>query len=210
MRKGKYYILEGIVGAGKTTQCNRLIEHLEEKYPGRKIVSTREPGGTAISEEIRTIAQGPEYDDEMNCVCEAYLYASSRAQSLRQVVEPVLDEGGIVVADRSFITSLAYQGFSRGMGWERVWEINKAAVNGLLPDKVFFIDVPIEIGLARCFDHNGDKFEGQSRKFFEEAVAGYKLLGKSDLLKDFWVEVDGAGSVDVVFQSICDAIASDL
>lgn len=175
---------------------------MRDKYPEREIIYTCEPGGTDISEVIRNIVQVREFEEEMDFMCETYLYAVSRAQSLRQVVMPVLKNDGIVVADRSFITSIAYQGFSRELGFDKVWEVNKAAVNGIFPDVVFYINVPAKLGLSRCFDKEGDKFERKTCDFFEKAIAGYEEIEKSELLSDAWVEIDGTSLMHEVFTEI--------
>lgn len=123
-----YIVFEGIVGSGKTTQSKKLVEFLRNKYPDREVLHVREPGGTPIAEDIRTLAQAKEWDEPMHPVCNAYLYAAARAQSLHTVVEPALKQGKIVVADRSFVTSLAYQGEAQGLGFEKVLAINEEAV----------------------------------------------------------------------------------
>ncbi len=104
------------------------MEYLRAKYPNREVIHVREPGGTPIAEDIRTLAQAKEWDEPMHPVCNAYLYAAARAQSLHMVVEPALKQGKIVVADRSFVTSLAYQGEAQGLGFETVLAINAEAV----------------------------------------------------------------------------------
>jgi dTMP kinase len=104
-----YIVFEGMVGSGKSTQSKRLFDYLKEKYPDWNIIHVREPGSTIIAQEIRLLAQAREFEEEMYPICEAYLYAAARAQLLHTVVHPTLDAGGIVISDRSFITSLAYQ-----------------------------------------------------------------------------------------------------
>lgn len=123
-----YIVFEGIVGSGKSTQSKKLFEYLKEKYPDRNVIQVREPGSTIIAQEIRLLAQSRVFEEEMDSICEAYLYAASRAQSLRHLVRPTLESGGIVVADRSFISSLAYQGEARGIGLDRIMEINHYAI----------------------------------------------------------------------------------
>ena len=109
MSKGKYIVFEGIVGTGKTTQSKKLYQYFKKQYPRKKIIWTYEPGDSEIANEIRKIVQGTNFNEKMDSICEAYLYASSRAQTLRTIIKPVLEKNGIVIADRSFITSLAFQ-----------------------------------------------------------------------------------------------------
>src|SRR3989338_5871436 len=117
-----YIVLEGVVGCGKTTQAKKLYEHLKKNYPGREIILTREPGGSEIAERIRTLVQGTEFSEVMTPECEAYRYAASRAQTLRSIVSPTIQRGGTVISDRSFLSSMAFQGAARGLGTETVLE----------------------------------------------------------------------------------------
>ncbi len=203
-KKGIYIVFEGMVGVGKSIQSALVVERLKKDFPRKLVIYTKEPGGTEIAQEIRRVVQGMIFKEEMDPICEQYLYASSRAQSLRMIVKPTLAKGGIVLSDRSFVTSLAYQGFGRGLGMPKVLEINKAAVDGFWPDKVFFIDVKIEEALKRTKDLSGDKFEGYDKKFFEKVVKGYRQIAKK---YPKMVEViDGNKSVadvhDKIWQSI--------
>ena len=115
MPSGCYIVFEGVVGSGKTTQSKRLVEVLRSRFPEREIIWTREPGGDDIAEAIRALAQGAAYAKNMDPICEAYLFAAARAQSLRTVVKPAVDRGALVIADRNFISSVAFQGFGRGL-----------------------------------------------------------------------------------------------
>ncbi len=177
------------MGCGKTTQSRILAEKLGAVW-------TKEPGGDEISDEVRRVVQGMKFEIEMDAVCEQYLYAASRAQTLRRVVKPVLDKAGIVVADRSVFTSMAYQGFGRGLGIERVLKINEEAVDGIWPDLVIWLDTDLETALARTRDQSGDKFERMDKKFFEKVRKGYVEVAKRfpKLVK----KVDGNGTIEEV------------
>ena len=197
-----YIVFEGMVGSGKTTQSKKLFEYLQEKYPERKIIQAREPGSTIIAQEIRLLAQSRVFEEEMDPVCEAYLYAASRAQSLRHLVRPTLEAGGVVISDRSFISSLAYQGEARGLWFDRVLEINKQAVEWIIPDIVIHIYGDIAHSLARTFDATGDKFERMGIDFFEKIDKGYNKAGKLPLLINAWKDIDGRGTIEEVFERI--------
>lgn len=201
-----YIVFEGMVGSGKSTQSKKLFEYLKGKYPERKIIHVREPGSTIIAQEIRLLAQSRVFEEEMDPICEAYLYAASRAQSLRHLVKPMLESGGIVVADRSFISSLAYQGEARGLGLDRIWEINKQAVEWIFPDLVIHLYGDIEHSLARTFDATGDKFEKMGVDFFKLVDSGYKKASQLPTLKKAWKDVDGRGTIDEVFERICEIL----
>ncbi len=197
-----YIVFEGLVGSGKSTQSKKLTEYLKQKFPKLEVIYTREPGGTKISEDIRKICQHVDYEVEMESICEAYLYASSRAQSLRQIVKPVLDKGGIVVADRSFLTSLSNQAFGRELGFKLVYKINIPAIEGLLPDKIIYLDIPFEVGTLRTEDHQTDKFEKYGVDFYKRVIDGYKFMSKHKNFKEKWINVDALGTEEEVFKRI--------
>lgn len=108
-----YIVLEGVVGTGKSTQAKLLFATLQEKYPDKKILLVREPGGTPIAEAIRTLVQATDFPEPMHALTDAYLYASARAQLIHTVIQPVLEAGGIVISDRNVCSSLAYQGYAQ-------------------------------------------------------------------------------------------------
>jgi len=197
-----YIVFEGIIGAGKTTQCFRLSHWLEDKFPKLHVLCTREPGGDEIAESIRGTVQGTPFKEQMDATCEAYLYAAARAQSLRTVVKPRLDSGWIIIADRSFITSLVYQGYNRGVGIDTILDINKVAVSGILPDLVLFLDANVPTALGRAHDKAGDKWENLGEDFFVKAREGYMKVSHLSNLFGKWVGIDGNGTEDEVFQRI--------
>ncbi|MBN2367802.1 dTMP kinase [Candidatus Woesearchaeota archaeon] len=208
--KGTYIVFEGIVGTGKTTQAKKIFEFLKKAFPGRKIILTREPGGSEIAESIRKVVQATKFKEDMNPVTEAYLYASSRAQTLRTVVKPVLDEGGIVISDRSFISSVAYQGTARGLGLNEVLEINRYALGDILPDMIIYFNIDPEIGTKRTFDKSGDKFENEDVDFFRNVHDGYMTIAKTPGFNEIWTNLDASGSRDEVFERIKEKISKTL
>lgn len=131
----------------------------------------REPGSTHISEQIRKIILNPE-NEEMTGVTEAYLYASSRAQLVREVIKPALERGELVVCDRYVDSSIAYQGYARGLGADLIKKINAPAIDGLLPDITIFLDLkPSEAW--RTFRITDDRLELESADFHDRVYAGY-------------------------------------
>lgn len=197
-----YIVFEGIVGTGKSTQIKKLSKYLQDLYPDKEVVMTREPGGTEISETIRHVVQGEKFEEEMEPICEAYLYASSRAQSLRFVVKPVLERGGLVISDRSVFSSLSNQAYGRELGFEKVYNINKEAVGDYWPDITIYLKLPISVGLGRTHDESGDKFERLSADFYERVEEGYSAMSEKQEFKDKWITVDAQGSEDEVFEKI--------
>lgn len=196
MKEGLYIAFEGIVGTGKTTQSRILAEKLGAVW-------TKEPGGGEIADLIRKVVQGTEFSEVVNPVTEQYLYAASRAQTLRTVVKPVLDRGGIAVSDRSVWASVAFQGFGRGLGRERVLKINEEAVGDLWPDLVVLMNLDIDVCMARAKDQAGDKFEKMGGDFFERVVAGYLWIAKN---YDTVFSVDASGTIDEVEAKVWEAV----
>lgn len=202
-----YIVLEGVVWAGKTTQAKLLHNYLSNKYPEREVLLVREPGATPIAEAIRKTVQGTDFGDEqMHPLADAYLYAAARAQSLHSLVKPALQQWAIVISDRSFVTSLAYQWYAQWLGITTVWEINQHAVQDCLPDMVLFFDVSVEQGYARTFDASGDKWEKKDVSFFDTVYRGYQELFEFTITKDLMQRIDASGSIDEVHVEIVSAI----
>lgn len=200
MKRGKYIVFEGVVGSGKTTQSKLLVERLKKDFPKKEIIWTREPGGSEIAGAIRRLVQASEYEEEMEPVSEAYLYAAARAQMLRKVVWPALKRGAVVVSDRSFVTSLAFQAGGRGLPFDLVLEINKSAIGHRKPDILFFIDMDPAMSLKRARDKIGDKWERMPVEFFRKTRKGYLFAKKK--LRRVWVDVDGSKSVEEISDEI--------
>jgi dTMP kinase len=138
----------------------------------------------------------------MEPICEAYLYAASRAQALRKVVKPEIDNGSIVISDRSYLTSYTIQAFAREIGLEKVAEINKVAIEIVIPDLIVFMDLPLEVGLSRTEDHDGDKFESYPVEFYQKIEKGYETIKESPELNNRWLDILGEGSEEEVFKNI--------
>jgi len=201
-----YIVFEGVVGTGKTTQSKRLAKYLEEKYPNKSIMRVREPGTGEIAEAIRTLVQANEFSEPMDPLCEAHLYAASRAQLIMTRLIPFLDKWGIVVSDRSVWTALSFQGYAKWVGMDAIWALNREAVEKRLPDMILYMDLPVEEGRARSFDADGDKHEREGIEFFERAAEGYRIIGERDWFKGKRHAIDASGSQDEVFERILKTI----
>jgi len=138
----------------------------------------------------------------MEPIVDIYLYAAARAQSLRKIVAPVLNTGGIVISDRSFISSLAINGYAHGFGIEPVLQINKHAIKGFVPDLVIYLDMPLTYSIKRTSDANGDKFEGMEIKFLRKAIKGYNEVGKHKIFRNKWIKVKATGTKEEVHTRI--------
>ena len=170
--KGKFITFEGGEGVGKSTQVRLLMEYLEKT--SQPAVLVRQPGGTPICEKIREILLSPESAD-MTPECEAYLYAAARAQLLREVVIPALNEGKIVICDRHVDSSVAYQGAGRGLSTDVVKNINAKAIEGCPVDATVFIDLPHDkmFRSRKKAEELGDRFEVESGDFHARVYKGF-------------------------------------
>lgn len=207
MKKGFYVIFEGCHGTGKTTQSKKLVEFLQKKFPAKEVIWTREPGGSEIAESIRKLVQGTNFSEEMDYICEAYLYAASRAHTLRKIVKPVLNKSGIVIQDNSVITGLAYQGVARKLGFETLLEINRFALGDILPDLVIHMSLDLQKTRERTSDTQGDKFERLGIEFDRKVEAGYKKASKLPMFKGKWINVNAEGDISDVFNKILKKIS---
>lgn len=203
--RGLFITFEGPDGSGKSTQINLLKKHLESR--GYDVLFTREPGGTPISEKIRKIILDPE-NKGMNSVCEALLYAASRAQLVHEVIKPALEGGKIVIADRFVDSSIVYQGYARGLGEDMIESINRYAVLGEEPDVTFLITLPPEEGIKRK-NRGGklDRLEQENILFHKKVLEGYNnIKGKYSRI----VSIDGTLGIDEIHHIIKDKIDSIL
>lgn len=192
---GVFLVFEGGEGAGKTTQIQLLEDFL--KSQGRRVVITREPGGTSIGTRIRDILLDPSIES-LSSKTEALLYAADRAQHVEQAILPALASGAIVVSDRYVDSSIAYQGAARGLGVEEITSLNRWATGGLMPDLVFFFDFEVEKGLERS--GLTDRMEQQGLEFHEKVREAYRLLAGRHA--DRFVVLDASQSPEAIAAEI--------
>ena len=167
--RGIFITVEGGDGAGKSTQLANIKQYMEER--GISAIFTREPGGTEIAEKIREIILDPE-NEGMEDLTEALLYAASRAEHVRKIIAPALEDGLVVVCDRFVDSSIAYQGYGRGLG-KVVEMINEPAVNGYMPDLTIFLDLEPDVAMARISNRGHDRLEIETEDFHERVHQGY-------------------------------------
>jgi dTMP kinase len=190
-RRGIFITLEGIEGSGKTTQLARLAKFLREK--GCRIVETREPGGTPIAEHIRGVmlnvpaALPSEHEtrrpaEPMTPECEAALVFAARAQHVAHVIQPALQEEAVVLCDRFSDSTLAYQGYARGLDLRTLRTLNRFATSGLTPDLTLLFDLPVETGLARRRQHGSEqnRLDRETRQFHNRVRKGFLELAARD------------------------------
>ena len=175
MTKGLFITFEGPDGCGKTTQIEFLKNYLCSK--GYEVILTREPGGTAMSEKIRSLILDPENKEESG-VTEALLFAASRAQHVAEKIKPAIAEGKIVLCDRFMDSSIAYQAYARGLG-DDVVSINLFAIQGCFPDLTIFLDLDPLIGQKRQIERGKlDRLEQEGLAFQQKVYEGYQELIK--------------------------------
>lgn len=192
MRKGLFISIEGSDGSGKSTQIENIKRFFADK--GIDIVFTREPGGTAISEVLRELVLDKNRP-EMSAMTEALIYAASRAQHVDQVIRPALEAGKIVICDRFVDSSIAYQGYGRGLG-EAVKIINDFAVKECVPDVTFLMKMDPRVGRRRIKDGQKDRLELERDDFHIRAFEGYLELEKAN--KDRIVGIDATRSIEEI------------
>ena len=180
-RPGVFITLEGIEGSGKTTQLARLAKSLREKR--YRVVETREPGGTPLAEQIRGVllnqpSQKPSEHsttEPITAECEAALVFAARAQHVTHIINPALKQGAIVLCDRFSDSTLAYQGYARGLDVRTLKTLNRFATRGLTPDLTLLFDLPVRSGLARRRRHDSDqnRLDRETRQFHDRVRKGF-------------------------------------
>ena len=190
-------VLEGGEGAGKSTQAERLAKDLGA-------VLTREPGGTAVGEALRRLLLDPSVQP-LAARAEALLMLAARAQHVAEIIEPALASGRDVVCDRYSGSTLAYQGFGRGLPGDELALIDRWATGGREPDLVVLLDLPVAAGRGRSIGRRPDRFEDEDDEFLDRVQAGFRQLAVADPVR--WRVVDASCSVEEVATAIRQAVA---
>jgi len=198
-RRGRFIAFEGPDGCGKSTQARRLAQDLDA-------VLTREPGGTEVGAQLRAILLDPATTG-LGPRAEALLMAADRAQHVHEVVEPALASGRHVVTDRFAGSSIAYQGYGRGLDPSEVRRLSEWATGGVWPDLVVLLDLAPDIASARL-GSGPDRFEEEDRAFHGRVADGFRAQAAAE--PDRWVVVDGSGSVAEVAEAVRAAVADRL
>ncbi|WP_338083232.1 dTMP kinase [Floricoccus penangensis] len=204
MMNGIFISLEGPDGAGKTTVLKNILPVLEEGK--RNIIATREPGGSRIAEEIREIILAPE-NTAIDGKTELLLYIAARRQHLNEKVKPALAQGDIVLVDRFIDSSVAYQGYGRGIDVESVDWLNNFATDGLKPDLTLYLDVDTETGLKRVMtgaNREINRLDLEKEEMHQKVRQGYLKIAAEN--SDRFVTIDASKSIDDVTQAAIDVI----
>ena len=208
--QGFFITFEGVEGSGKTTQVERLAERLRQA--GRTVVTTREPGGTPISDRIRAVVLDQQ-NVEIHPHTEALLMCAARAQLVHELIRPALADGSVVICDRYSDSTFAYQGHARGQDPATLRALNDFATGGLVPDLTLLLDLPAEAGLERRFGPGGtagptNRMDRLDLDFHRKVAAGYHALAQTE--PDRWRLVDATCEEGSVAAAIWKTVAACL
>ncbi|TAL70884.1 MAG: dTMP kinase [Bacteroidetes bacterium] len=189
---------EGIDGCGKTTQIGLLSSYLREN--GKEVLTLREPGGTEFSEKIRDLLLHSK--DKLTAQSELFLFESARADLVEKIIKPELEKGTIVILDRFYDSTTAYQGYGRQIDLNVVNASNHLASKNLKPDITFFLDIPLELSYQRSNHRKLDKIEKSGDEFFTRVIDGYKKIAGEE--PERIVNIDGTKPIGEIFKTIMD------
>ena len=198
MANGIFITIEGPDGSGKTTIIKMLAENLQKE--GFEVMATREPGGIEIAEQIRQVILDRD-NTAMDPRTEALLYAAARRQHLAEKVKPALEQGKIILCDRFVDSSLAYQGYARGLGIDEVYSINEFAIEDMMPQRTLYFDLAPELGLERISKNKGrevNRLDLENLEFHQKVREGYMIL--ADRFRDRIVKIDASRDLEAVYE----------
>ena len=199
--QGSLITFEGMDGSGKTTQIH-LLENEFTKL-GVEYKTYREPGGTELSEKIRTILLDKE-NIELISIAESFLFAASRAQLTSEQIKPAMKEGKFVICDRFTDSTIVYQGYGRGLDIKILEEINHIATAGLTPDITFILDIKPEVAVARMKSKSPDRMEATGMEFFRRIREGYRQINRKN--SNRYIVINGEESPENVFKEIIEIV----
>ena len=199
MTRGLFITFEGGDGCGKTTQIKLLDEHLRNK--GYKTLITREPGSKGLGVKLREILLN--YDGEVSPTAESFLFLADRAQHVDCIIKPALEKGIIVLCDRHTDSTVAYQGYGRGLDLEQIYKLNEIATNGLKPDLTIVLDVDVETSQKRVGAEK-DRMESAGIEFFERVRKGFLEIAK--LEPERVKVVDSTQTIEEIHKQILELI----
>lgn len=208
MKKGFFIVFEGGEGSGKSTILDMIYNWMNDN--NIECIKTREPGGIKISEQIRSVILDKD-NTQMDGKTEALLYAAARRQHLIEKVIPALEEGKIVLCDRFLDSSLAYQGYARGLGIDEIYTINKFAIDGYLPDLSILFDLDPKIGLERINRNKNrevNRLDLEEIDFHNKVREGYNIL-LNEVNRNI-VKIDASKTIDEVFENVRKLIEEEI
>ena len=202
MDKGLFITFEGADGCGKTTQMNLLAEYLKKQ--GYEVVLTREPGAKGLGEKVREILLN--YEGEVSDRCESFLFLADRAQNIDIIVNPAISKGKIVLCDRHTDSTVAYQGYGRGLDLKRISELNDIATNGRKPDLTFVFDIDTETSMKRVGKEK-DRMESAGIEFHNRVRKGYLEIAKQE--PERIRVIDASKSIEEIHKEVLETVTRD-
>lgn len=199
MKKGLFITFEGVDGCGKTTQINLLSQYLIKR--GYEVLLTREPGGKGLGEKLREILLN--YDGEVSDRCESFLFLADRAQHIDVIVNPAVEQGKIVLCDRHTDSTVAYQGYGRGLDIDTINHLNNLATNGKRPDLTFVFDIDTETSMKRV-GKNQDRMESAGIEFQTKVRNGYLKIANQE--PERVKVIDSTKSIEEIHKQVIDII----
>ena len=199
--KGKFIVIEGIDGSGKTTQINQLSKWLNETNlipENNQLVVTREPGGTKLGQSIRSLLLDTSKEKSPDSITELLLYAADRAQHVNEIIRPSLSKGDWVISDRFCGSTLAYQGYGRKLDIKLIKNLETIATQGLYPDITFLLDIPVDESIRRRISKKDDRMEKEGREFLSNVSLGFKKLSEDNK----WKRISALDSKEKIISNI--------
>ena len=199
--KGKFIVIEGIDGSGKTTQINQLSKWLIETDvipKNNQLVITREPGGTTLGKSIRSLLLDTSIERNPDSITELLLYAADRAQHVNEIIRPSLNKGDWVISDRFCGSTLAYQGYGRKLDIKLIKDLETISTQGLYPDITFLLDIPVEESIKRRKNREDDRMEREGIEFLTNVSLGFKALSEEHK----WKKISAINSKEKIIYDI--------
>lgn len=207
----RYFVIEGPDGSGKTTQLELLMKNLKERTTGYTVRQTREPGGPEIAERVREILKDVKYKDVMQPITNLLLFNAARAQTIHEQIKPAIECNShqVIVTDRSFLSTIAYQGFAQGLDRNLVKLVCDVAMQGVKPKQIFLLKVSFKEARKRMTldrSRDDDMFDGQNAAFHHKVRNGYDWAAKQ--YPDIVTEINGEGDAHEIAENLFDKVLS--
>ena len=199
--KGKFIVIEGIDGSGKTTQINQLskwLNHVNLIPKNNELVVTREPGGTKLGKSIRSLLLNASLEKSPDAITELLLYAADRSQHINEIIRPALSKGDWVISDRFCASTLAYQGYGRKLDLKLIKDLESLATQGISPDITFLLDIPVEESIKRRKNRRDDRIEKEGREFLSNVSIGFQSLSEDSS----WKKISAIDSKEKIISEI--------
>ena len=199
--KGKFIVIEGIDGSGKTTQISQLSKWLNETDlipKTNQLVITREPGGTQLGQSIRSLLLDTSKEINPDSITELLLYAADRAQHINEIIRPSLNKGDWVISDRFCGSTFAYQGYGRKLDIKLIKVLETISTQGISPDITFLLDIPVDESIKRRRNRKDDRMEKEGREFLSNVSLGFKKLSEAHK----WKTISALNSKEEIISEI--------